>query len=63
MTEFQKKRLKYFIKAAEKGEWVQLGKGDVEIFGLLAFWENCYTELFPEEVAKQKAEDNFMDEF
>lgn len=31
MTEFQLKRLQYFIKAATKGEYVQLGPGDIEI--------------------------------
>jgi hypothetical protein len=30
MTEFQKQRLEYFIKAAKKSEWVQLSPGDVE---------------------------------
>lgn len=28
---FEEKRAKYLIRAAEKGEWVQLGKGDVEM--------------------------------
>lgn len=31
MTDFQKKRLDYFIKAATKSEYVQLGPGDIEI--------------------------------
>ena len=31
MTDFQKKRLDYLIKAANKGEWVQLAKGDIEM--------------------------------
>lgn len=31
MTEFQKKRLAYLIKQAEKCEWIQLGKGDIDI--------------------------------
>ena len=31
MTEFQKKRLEYFIKAAKKCEYVQLAPGDLEI--------------------------------
>lgn len=31
MTEFQKKRLAYFIKAARNHDWVRLGPGDVEI--------------------------------
>ena len=31
MTEFQKKRLEFFIKAAQKGEWVQLSSGDKEL--------------------------------
>lgn len=31
MTEFQKKRLDYFIKAAKKCEYVQLAPGDLEI--------------------------------
>lgn len=30
-AEFRKKRLAYFRRAAEKGEWVQLGKGDLEM--------------------------------
>ncbi len=38
MTEFQKKRLEYFKKAAEKSEWVRLGPDDVamleQILGL-----------------------------
>lgn len=32
LTSFQKKRLEYFIKASLKGEYIQLGKGDIEIF-------------------------------
>lgn len=33
MTEFQKKRLAYFIKAARNYDWIRLGPGDVEILG------------------------------
>jgi hypothetical protein len=32
MTDFQKKRLAYFKKAAQNYDWVRLGLGDVEIF-------------------------------
>lgn len=58
MTEFEKKRLKYFIKAAEKGEWVQLGKGDAEIFMVL-----LADHEYVQETVYKKVEDNFMDEF
>jgi hypothetical protein len=30
MTEFEKKRLAYFIKAAKNNDWVQLSPGDAE---------------------------------
>jgi hypothetical protein len=30
MTEFELKRLEFLMKAAERGEWVQLGVGDKE---------------------------------
>ena len=30
MTDFEKKRLKYLIKAARNSEYIQLGTGDIE---------------------------------
>lgn len=32
LTDFEKKRIEYFIKACEKSEFVQLSKGDLKIF-------------------------------
>jgi hypothetical protein len=32
MTEFQQKRLEYFIKTSENGEWVRLGTEDSDLF-------------------------------
>ena len=42
MTEFQKKRLSYFIKAARNHDWVRLGPGDVEILGEAEVNEHNY---------------------
>lgn len=43
MTEFQKKRLEYFIKAAEKGEWIRLGDSDIDF---LEYLKNSYNNGF-----------------
>lgn len=40
MTAFQRKRLDFFIKAAEKNEWVHLGKGDIEVIKTLMDYNN-----------------------
>jgi len=36
MTDFEKKRLEFLLKAASKNEYVQLGQGDIILLELLA---------------------------
>ena len=45
MTEFQKKRLAYFIKAAKNNDWVRLGPGDDELFKKLLEYFYMYKDL------------------
>lgn len=35
LSSFEKKRLDYFIKAAKKREWVQLGEVDLHLLNLI----------------------------
>jgi len=51
MTDFEKKRLEYFIKAAKNYDWVRLGPGDVSILGIVQELHSNY-----EQVEKLKAE-------
>lgn len=35
LTEFEQKRVQYFVKAAKNHDWVRLGPGDAELLGKL----------------------------
>lgn len=48
MTDFQKQRLEYFIKAAKKNEYVQLGPGDLELLEMLTNLEKEYWKGYGE---------------
>ena len=46
MTKFQKERIEFLIKEANKGTFVQLGRADADIlFGLIATLANMEEEL------------------
>jgi hypothetical protein len=51
LTDFQKKRLQYFIKAADNYDWVRLGPGDIELLEtLLTAYANGHDQGFKEGV-------------
>lgn len=55
MTNFQKKRLEYFKKAAENGSWVRLAKEDLEILNSISKDESVDCEQHdPKEVVKDE---------
>lgn len=45
MTDFERKRLEYFIKAAKNQAWVQFGPGDENIFKLYLDLKETWFEV------------------
>ena len=58
MTEFQRKRLVYFIKSAKEYGWVRLAPGDLDILEAIKFQSIAKEAFEKHKDAFERLEDN-----
>lgn len=57
MTDFERKRLEFFIQAAEKGDWVKLGKGDIELFKKYTEMKKMWVDITNNQIEIQRLQE------